>query len=264
MSALLKNFLYIIGYIWRLLGFVISGSLFWTGGTILCLIIFPLLYIISPTKEIRHRRARFFNQHTFRLFLWFLELWRNIKINKIDLDKLKGQKGVLLICNHPGLLDTVLIMSHFKNIQCIVKGKLWSHPILGGIVKASGYIPNNMESTLFLETCQTQLEKGENILIFPEGTRTTAGEPMKLKRGLSNLAIATNVDTQALILSCTPPALTKSSRWYNFPQERIIFCLKAGQLFETKNYEPESPRSLRSRALTRDIQAYYNRYLGHE
>ncbi len=241
-----------------------SGSLFWSGGTLLCFIIFPVLRFVSPTKDICHQRARFFNHYTFKIFLWFGCLWGIIKLQKTNLEKLKDQRGVLLICNHPSLVDTVIIMAHFKRIQCIVKGDLWTHPILGGIVRTAGYIPNDLSPDLFLKTCKEELQKGENILIFPEGTRTVAGKPLKLKRGLSNLSIETNANIQALTLSCSSPTLTKEAKWYILPQKQTIFHLKAGCLFEIGNYKPDVPRSLRSRALTKDIQDYYNRYLGYD
>lgn len=253
-----------IGILWRLLGVIVNATFFWSGGLFLCTIVFPIIALTAPSQDKKHKRARFCIQHTFRLFLWSMRLWGVLKIQKRDLESLQGQKGTLLICNHPSLLGTVLIMAHFKNIQCIVKGALWSHPILGGIVKTAGYIPNNMEPEAFLEVCQEQLSQGENILIFPEGTRTKIDQPLHLKRGLSNLALATHANIQALTLSCTPPALTKEDKWYILPSRRVLFHLSSGPLFITEDYKADAARSLRARALTKEVQSYYNRYLGYE
>ncbi|HBN22601.1 MAG TPA: hypothetical protein DD412_05125 [Holosporales bacterium] len=253
-----------IGILWRLLGVMVNATFFWSGGLFLCTIVFPIITLTTKSQERKHKRARFCIQHTFQLFLWSLSLWGVLKIQKKELRRLQNQKGTLLICNHPSLLDTVLIMGHFKNIQCIVKGELWTHPILGGIVRTAGYIPNNMEPEAFLELCRDQLSRGENILIFPEGTRTKINKPLHLKRGLSNLALATQANIQTLTLSCSPPALTKEDKWYKLPSRRVLFQLSSGPLFVTKDYKADAPRSLRARALTQEVQSYYNRYLGYE
>jgi len=252
------------GILWRLVGVIVNATFFWSGGLFLCTIIFPLIALTARSQEKKHKRARFCIQHTFQLFLWFLSLWGVLKIRKKGLEPLKHQKGVLLICNHPSLLDTVLIMAHFKNIQCIVKGELWSHPIFGIIVRTAGYIPNNMDPKAFLALCQKQLSQHENILIFPEGTRTQTNKPLRLKRGLSNLALVTQANVQMLTLSCSSPILTKEDKWYTLPSERVLFLLGSGPLLITKDYKADAPRSLRARALTREVQSYYNRYLGYE
>lgn len=260
MSYIITKF----GIFWRLLGVIVNATLFWSGGFLLCAIVFPLISLTTQSKDKKHSRARFCIQHTFKLFLWSMSLWGIIKIKKHNLEQLEDQKGVLFICNHPGLLDTVLIMAHFKNIQCIVKGSLWSHPILGGIVRTAGYISNEMNPEVFLELCQRQLSKGENILIFPEGTRTKTNTPIHLKRGLSNLALATKANIQALTLFCNPPTLAKDEKWYKPPSRRVLFQLSAGPLFVTEDYKAEAPRSIRTRVLTQEIQNYYNRCLGYE
>ena len=102
---------------------------------------------------------------------------------------------------------------------------------------------------------------GDNILIFPEGTRTVPEQPIKMHRGLGNLALAINADIQTLLMSCTPLTLTKRSKWYEIPHKKVTLKLRVGLFFSNKDYQDERPRSIRVRALMREIQHYYNRYL---
>lgn len=250
--------------LWKLVAIVVNASLFWTGATFVCTAVFPLIIIFSKNKTQKNRWARLCIQYTFKVFLWSLELWQVIKIKKTGLEKLSDMRGHYLICNHPTLIDTVIIMAHFKDIQCIVKGELWSHPILGMIVRTAGYIPNNAPPEEFLKICQQQLDNGFNILIFPEGTRTRHGSPLTLKRGLSNLALATNHNIQALTLSINNPLLTKEVLWYTIPDSRSHIDLTFGKLFLLDECKQELPRPIRARALTKSIQNYYNGFLGYE
>lgn len=253
-----------LNFLQRLLGTAIGFSLFGTGGIILCITLIPFVYLLNKDKNEGSKQVRLVINCIFRLYLKLLEIVGVLKIDSEALDKVQQKQGVLIICNHPSLLDVVIIMSHLKNSQCVVKGKLWKHPFIGGIVRVAGYIRNDLPPEEFLQACEQNLSSGNNIIMFPEGTRSTPGVPLKLQRGLGNLALAARADIQALTLKCAPTSLTKGEKWYNIPNEKVVFTLKVGQYFPIATYQGDQPRSIRVRSLTRDIQHYYNRYLGYE
>lgn len=247
-----------------MLGTLLGFSLFGLGGILLSLTLFHLVILLTKGKQKRRQRIRAIIHYTFKVFLHILEFFGVLKLNVHSVDSLNKQRGHLIICNHPCLLDVVIIMSQLKDVQCVVKNQLWRNPFLGGVVRAAGYIRNDLPPEEFLTLCKEQLTQGENIIIFPEGTRTTPGKPVELRRGLGNLALAANADIQALLMTCQPQFLTKEQKWYDIPPQRAIIDLKIGSYFSIKSYQTEAPRSLRVRALMRDIQQYYNRNLGYE
>jgi 1-acyl-sn-glycerol-3-phosphate acyltransferase len=259
-SALAQKF----NYLQRLFGTAFGFALFGGGGFLLCLTVFPFVMLVSRDHVQRIRRVRLIIRYLFKAFLNILEFLGVLEIKTQHLESIQDLKGCLIICNHPSLLDVVIIMSRVKNIQCVVKNEIWKNPFIGGIVRAAGYIRNDIDPEIFLKESQTQLKQGENIIIFPEGTRTTPGKPMELRRGLGNLALAASTDIQALIIQCDPITLTKGEKWYRIPPKKIIFQLQAGRYFPIENYQTDAPRSIRVRALMRDIQHYYNRNLGYE
>ncbi|MBP9691794.1 MAG: 1-acyl-sn-glycerol-3-phosphate acyltransferase [Alphaproteobacteria bacterium] len=251
-------------YLKRLLGTALGFSLIGVGGSILCLTLFPLITVLSRDDRQRHNRVRFIIRCAFKFYLKTLEFLGVIKLKASVSEDAQKIKGALIICNHPTLLDVVIIIAHLKNIQCVVKNALWKNPFLGGVVRAAGYIRNDLDPEEFYKNCKNQLDQGENILIFPEGTRSTPGKPIKLHRSLGNLAIAASVNIQALTLRCTPVTLIKGEKWYHIPISCPVFHLNAGRFFDCASYRQDLPRSLHVRALVRDIQHYYNRYLGYE
>lgn len=253
-----------INYLQRLFGTALGFSLFGTGGILLCLTLIPFIYLISKDKTQGSRRVRLIIGYVFKIYLKILEIFGVLKIDSEALGDIRHKKGVLVICNHPSLLDVVIIMAHLKDIQCVVKSKLWKHPLIGGTVRAAGYIRNDLDPENFLDACQQNLAQGNNIIIFPEGTRSTPGEPIKLQRGMGNLALAASADIQALTLMCTPTSLTKGEKWYKIPEKKVVFTLRIGQYFSIASYQGDQPRSIRVRSLMRDIQHYYNRHLGYE
>ena len=264
MNEQMTKISYQINYTRRLIGTALGFSLFGAGGIILCFTLIPLVHLFSTDKVKGSRRVRFIIGYVFSIYLKILNIFGVLKIKSETLEAVKKCQGVLVICNHPSLLDVVIIMAHLKDIQCVVKNNLWTNPFIGGVVRAAGYIRNDLAPEEFLKNCKRSLTQGCNIIIFPEGTRSTPGEPLKLQRGMSNLALAIRADIQTLTLDCAPISLTKKDKWYKIPVKKIIFNLKVGPYIQVANYEDDKPRSLRVRALTKDIQHFYNKHLGYE
>lgn len=253
-----------LNFLWRLFATGLGFLLFGCGGVLLCLTIFPIIILFTQNKARRSNRVRAVICSAFRFYLSTLEFFGLMNIKTAGLEHLENLKGKLIICNHPSLLDVVIIMSHIKNVQCIVNSKLWSNPFVGLVVRSAGYIRNDIPPHSFLEECKQILADGENILIFPEGTRSVPGRKMKMFRGFANLALFAEADIQALTLNCNPSWLIKGAKWSDIPVRKVNILLKAGPLFSYKNdqsfqggSEREQLRSIRVRALMRDIQHYY-------
>ncbi len=160
-----------LNFLWRLFATGLGFLLFGSGGIILCLTIFPLIVLFNKDKYKRSERVRSTISFIFNLYLSIFEFLCILKIETKGLERLKNMKGKLLICNHPSLLDVVIITSRIKNAQCLVNSKLWSNPFIGLIVRSACYIRNDIHPQFFLEECKQILVHGENIIIFPEGTR---------------------------------------------------------------------------------------------
>lgn len=246
--------------LWRLSAIALGFFLFGTGGLLLCITVFPWIMLFTQDKQKRTDRVRAVIRQTFKLFLFTLQRARLLTIKTQGIQQLQNLKGSLLICNHPSLIDVVIIMSHLKNVQCVVNNKLWSNLFVGMIVRSAGYIRNDIDPQFFLNSCKEMIAQGENILIFPEGTRSVPGQPMKMCRGFANLALFAKADVQALTLNCSPVWLTKNSKWYDIPSQRVKIILKTGPKFSYQTYYNEAPRSIRVRTLMRDVQNYYQGY----
>jgi 1-acyl-sn-glycerol-3-phosphate acyltransferase len=238
--------------------------MFGSGSLIFCLVLSPIIFLCAKDKAQLSYWVRTMIRYVFWLYLKVLEFLRILKIKTEGLEPLLHMKGKIVICNHPSLLDIVIIMSRLKNIQCVVNSKLWSNPFIGLILRAAGYIRNDLGPQSFLEQCKQLLSNGENIVIFPEGTRSIPGQQMKLCRGVANLSLSAKTDIQALTLTCMPIWLIKGSKWHEIPSNRAIFFLRAGPAFSYQKYLDHSPRSIQARNYMRDIQHYYNRELKHE
>jgi 1-acyl-sn-glycerol-3-phosphate acyltransferase len=94
---------------------------------------------------------------------------------------------VILVANHPTYIDAVLMMSQWHNLFCLTKVDVMANPWVAAMARSAGY-ESNVNPSQLIENCVRRLREGENLLVFPEGTRTTTPPIGSLKRGFAVVA----------------------------------------------------------------------------
>lgn len=240
---------------WRLIGTALGFTLFGVGGLLLSLLWFPLL-ALCLRGERRRTLAQLTIRHSFRLFLAMLRGWGvlDYRVSGMPADL----QGALVVANHPSLLDYVILAAEMPVCDCIVKQSLWRNPFIGGVVRAADYLPNVAGEDL-LTLCTARIRAGGLLLIFPEGTRTTPGEPIKLQRGAAQLAVRAQVPVQLVRIHCNARFLTKQDKWFKIPENKPTFTIEflqqvaAQEVVATGQSSALAARQL-TRFLTRALQ----------
>jgi len=170
-------------------------------------------------------------------------------------------QGQLIIANHPTLIDVVFLVSFMPRVDCIVKQGLWRNPFLRWPVSWASYIPNR-EGEALVADCADTLRRGNSLLVFPEGTRSIPGQPLRLQRGTAHVALAVGAPILPVTISCTAPCLTKGYPWYRVPAQRPHFCIKVGEPWTPNDYNSSAHNGplggpLAARRLTQRIADYY-------
>ena len=250
-----------LNYLWRLLGTGIGFAVFSVGGLIMAVTLFPLLAITAPDVATRESRIRRLIHAGFRGFVGLLTLLGVIEFNTEGCEQLLACEGDIIIANHPSLLDVVLLMSLLPEAQCVVKHQLWGSRFLGSVVRGAGYIRNDLPVDEMIAECQQALDQGTNMVLFPEGTRTVPGKPIKFQRGFANIATLCEADLQLVTIRCTPPTLLKGESWYQIPDEKMKFSLVTHEKIKTRDYLENNLRTIAVRRLTRDMEQLYQEKL---
>jgi 1-acyl-sn-glycerol-3-phosphate acyltransferase len=238
----------------RLLGTGIAFACIFFGGGVLAVTLLPILAILPGHREERARRAI---HHAFRVYIATLQLLNLIKLRTSGLDRLDHASGRIVVANHPSLLDVVLLMSVISNAQCIIKHQLWNHRFLGPLMRAAGYIRNDLPPEEMIATCQDALDRGNCLIIFPEGTRSVPGEKRHFQRGFANLATITHTPVQPVTITCDPPTLTKGEKWWHLPPRTPLFTVAVGDCLDADIYAKYEYRSLAARKLVQALEAHY-------
>ena len=126
--------------------------------------------------------------------LLFRLRWRNLeRVTPPD------QGGVLIAINHLSHADTVLmarlVWTSGRVPRFLIKSGVFGWPIIGRMMKGAGQIPvyrGTTDAAQSLHAAVAALERGEAVVIYPEGTTTKDPDnwPMLAKTGIARLVLA--------------------------------------------------------------------------
>ena len=251
-------------YGWRLLATGWCFLSFSLGGLFLALFVFPVInivYLFFNNPKLKYHRAQAIIHYGFRLFIWQMEFLRVLSVEMEGVEKLSGREGTLILANHPTLIDVVILIALIKYTNCVVKKTLFKDPFMGGTLKAAGYI-NNIETEAIVDECVTALKSGDNLIIFPEGTRTEPGKELVFQRGAAHIAARSGVDVVPVTITCNPATLSKGHKWYHIPSRPAQFLVSVGEPLDiTDIVTSDEPATVTSRRLTRYLHNYFTKRL---
>lgn len=144
------------------------------------------------------------------------------------LDALPARGPAVIACNHPSLLDAVLVLSRLPDAVCIAKAELWDNPFLGGSVRLAGYIRNDAALAL-IRAASRALREGRQLVIFPEGTRSAGQGLGPFKPGFAAMAKMARVPVQSVFLSSNTPYLRRGWPLWRRPDFPLAYRAKCGR-----------------------------------
>ncbi|MCB5183738.1 1-acyl-sn-glycerol-3-phosphate acyltransferase [Methylobacillus gramineus] len=248
-----------LNYAWRLLATGFCFVTFSVGALVLGAVVFPALYL-TPAHT-RARRARKIICHTFGMFLQLMQLVGVLKLEITGGHTLKAHPGALVLANHPTLIDVVALISLMPNANCVVKQALWDNFFMGGVVRAANYISND-EPELLIQACAEGMQQGNPLMIFPEGTRSVQGKPLKFRRGTAYIAMHGKMPVIPVLIKCTPPTLTKGAKWYKIPPEKAFLQIRVlDPIFIYQWAKPGDPPAIAARQVTKRLEHYFTEAL---
>lgn len=242
-----------LDWVWRLFVTGIAFALFGLGSLVMTVLYFPVLNLCVWDARRRADLVQATIHKSFGLYLAIIEFIGVCDIIVEHKDRLQGLKGTLIIANHPSLLDTVILMGQMQRAQCIVKHELWDNFFLGGVMRAANYIRNDDDPAKLIEDCVAVLERGDNLIVFPEGTRTPVGAVLgKLQRGVANVVVTSAAPLLPVIIHCNHTTLAKGQPWYRIPPTRLAFNIRFAEPQNSAELVQEKTvhHSLKTRRMT--------------
>ncbi len=179
------------------------------------------------------------------LFWFFNGLLKLLaKVTIIDYEHIPESGGFILVANHLGIIDPVLIFGLIKrkDVTGLVAKKHQKNPLFRYIVNSVGGIWLNREEadTHALRAAIEHLQRGGVLGIAPEGTRSSTGAMIPAKTGAAYLADRAGVPILPVAITGTYQGI---QQLLHFHRPNII--VRFGKPFML----PKVPKENREKAL---------------
>lgn len=219
---------------------------------LLCLVWLPFAFVLNPLlpRAWGEPVGRRLIMVGFRIYLRFLGFACACRFDLAELDALRHEGPLVLVANHPSLLDAVMIVSRLPNAVCVMKAALMANPLFGAAARLARYIPNDAPIAMVLKA-RDQVAAGAHLLIFPEGTRTTSFPVDACTPAAGLVARRAGAPIQSLLIeSASPSSPYLGKHWPLFrkPALPLNFRVRLGRRFA-----PPADAA----AFAREIEGYF-------
>lgn len=191
--------------------------------------LFALLYVALPRrwhKPVSRRLIRW----GFRAYLAVLRGVCQVRLDTGELAALGQDRSLIVIANHPSLLDAVILLACLPNASCVLKASLLDNPLFGVGARMAGYVSNARPRQMIADSCR-ELQRGAHFIIFPEGGRTRKFPLDPLGSACIVLSKQSEVPMQAVILEFSTPYLGKHWGLLNPPVLPLVIRARLGRRF---------------------------------
>lgn len=261
MSNVIGNYLgqAMTNQMWRIFAIGLCFVIFGLGSLFMAAITPMVLFTLSNRNRTYWARTAI---HYW--FKFYVSLMQKLGIFTLEINganKLHRQ-GLFILANHPSLIDVVILISLIKNCDCIVKQALWINPFTWAPVYLAGFIQNTNGPEL-VDKAIHSVRSGNNLILFPEGTRSTPGQAISFKRGAANILLKGNFNVTPIVINCSEPTLTKHKPWYHISKQKPHFKLNVlddlplTTLFVNQTHNHHE-LTIQTRTLTKHLQHYFS------
>ena len=198
-------------------------------GSILMILLVPIATLRFRSKQQRTRWLRTALHLGARTWLKVHNWLGVLEVSVVDLRTAPPTGPVLVIANHPSLIDVLLITATLPNLCCVLKGALHYNPLFTVLIRSLDYLPNS-DPERMLEEAQDRLLAGERLLIFPEGTRTEPGRLPKFRLGAAELAMRSSAEVLPVTIHSNSRYLSKGHPWHQWPRHKLRYRLELGPI----------------------------------
>jgi 1-acyl-sn-glycerol-3-phosphate acyltransferase len=161
-----------------------------------------------------------------------------LRLDAQVLDSLRDEPGLIVVANHPSLLDALMLVARLPRAACIMKASLVRNPLLGPGARLARYIRN--DSVFGMVQCAVaDLRAGGQLVMFPEGTRTTQPPVNPFHAGFTLIARRAQAPIQVVFIDTLSPYLGKGWPLWRLPPLPIHFAVRLGKRFAPRQDHEE-------------------------
>jgi 1-acyl-sn-glycerol-3-phosphate acyltransferase len=219
---------------WRIVRTGSSFALFFGGGALLAVALAIARRLAADPLHFDLRAQRWIARG-YALFMGYMRALRLLSVRLEGAERLAGRGPLVVVANHPTLIDTPLLGERMAQVDCIANPTWADAPLLGTAIAAANYVRNDSGAEA-IEEGVARLRAGRRLLIFAEGTRTPFGVTLgPLRRGAAHIALRAGAEILPVAITCEPRTLMKGQPWYQVPDRAFVLTVRVLAPFAPKD-----------------------------
>lgn len=212
------------------------------------LILSPVMLVLS-----RPDRSQPLVRPVWKLLVWFFV---HTGLIAIDWGNLPPCRGTIVVANHPSLIDVVLLTALMPRLISVSKRAVRRNPFMGLVARAVS-VPVGAD---MLDAVSPYLAKGWNVLVFPEGTRSTMTGLHPFTRGAAQMALRTGAPVMCVGIRMSRRLLAKYQHVWDMGSARVTCAFRADRPQREAVQSGESLHGA-ARRVTQTLEARVRRLL---
>lgn len=165
---------------------------------------------------------------------------------------------VLVVANHPSLIDTPLLLSKMPQADFIVSPDWVRLGWLRATIAAADYMRSDDGAEVVREAV-ARLRAGRSVVVYPEGARTPPEGLRRFQRGAAHIALEAGCDLLPVVIHVTPRALMRGQRLTDYPLTNPVWRIEVGEPIRPEPPGADEPRALAARRLTGVLEEYFQK-----
>jgi 1-acyl-sn-glycerol-3-phosphate acyltransferase len=190
-----------------------GSALYWIFIILSSVVMFPVALLcwaltlpFDRRKVILHRLTCFWAS----LYTWINPAW---PVKVVGREKIDPNETYVMVANHQSLLDIFVLFRLFTHFKWVSKIENFRIPFIGWNMYLNGYIQlkrgDSSSIAVMLRACRDNLDAGNSIMMFPEGTRSPTGKLRRFRPGAFDLAKDAKCPLLPIVVHGTASALPK-------------------------------------------------------
>ncbi|MDY7033868.1 MAG: lysophospholipid acyltransferase family protein [Thermodesulfobacteriota bacterium] len=184
---------------------------FWVVITFSCLVALPVIILVVPFDK-RGKIIGFCAAKWGRLNLFT----SGVKLEISGLENIIRDKPQIFMSNHQSIYDIIALTTLPLHLRWLAKKELFQVPVLGWLMLLVGCVSidrlNPHSTVQSINSARAKLQRGDSVMIFPEGTRSYDGMLQPFMKGGFILALRTKIPIVPITIIDTYKIMQRGTR----------------------------------------------------
>jgi len=191
----------------------LASIYFWVELYLISAILFPISFLVFLLTFLFDKRLFLLHKYTCLWSYIVLKINPMWRIKVTGREKIKPGQTYVMVSNHQSGADIIVLFLLWSHFKWVAKKSLFYYPFIRWTMWLNRYIAldraKGSSMRKMMADAAITLQKGNSVMIFPEGTRSKDGNIQPFKTGAFHIAMNNHTPVLPIAIKGTSMAIRK-------------------------------------------------------